>query len=271
MCSQVRAEMRPEVCTEELNLMKTVQPRSPQPDAALAAAGLRLLETYAGLAERGEHLLGRLLAGEAPRQWAHYPEDDAIDHASNYQWFYHSHSPEDRPGAVEHGHIHLFARKPLWGRRLYSRSERAFAELCGNPSANPATRHLLTIGFDAKGLPISLFTVNSWVTGDLMLGADLTLELLSSFTLGTGHPEVDAVIESVARLCEPELREVMRLRDDALRSHQAAGKLQDEALELLSEVRIDLDAKLSALSAVYRPGPKPIGSSLVRPPAQPRR
>ncbi|EGX1118923.1 hypothetical protein CHG34_004605 [Salmonella enterica subsp. enterica serovar Enteritidis] len=28
-----------------------------------------------------------------------------------------------------------------------------------NPSAHPATRHLLTIGFDAKGLPISLFTV----------------------------------------------------------------------------------------------------------------
>jgi len=35
-------------------------------------------------------------------------------------------------------------------------------------------------------------------------------------------------------------------RDDALRSHPAADKLQDEALELLSEVRIDLDAKLSA-------------------------
>lgn len=250
MCSQVRAEMRPEVRTEELISMMKAQPRSPQDDNRLAAARLRLLETYAGLAERGEHLLDRLLAGEAPRQWAHYPQDDAIDHASSYQWFYHSHSPEDRPGAVEHGHIHLFARKPLWGRRLHSRSERAFAELCGNPSANPATRHLLTIGFNAKGLPISLFTVNSWVTGDLMLGSDLTLALLSSVKLHTGYPEVDAVIEAVTQLCGAELREVMQRRDDALRSHQTTNKLQDDALELLSEVRIDLDAKLSALSAV---------------------
>ncbi|QCX48255.1 hypothetical protein E7Z57_03565 [Ralstonia pseudosolanacearum] len=239
--------MRPEVRTEELTSMKKVPPRSPQPDAALAA-GLRLLETYAGLAERGEHLLSRLLAGHAPRQWAHYPEDDAIDYSSGYQWFYHSHSPEDRPGAVEHGHIHLFARQPLWGRRLCSGSERAFAALSGNPSTTPTTRHLLTIGLDAKGLPISLFTVNSWVTGDLMLGADLTLELLASMTLDTGHPEVDAVIASVARLCAAELQVLMQRRDDALRSHSGPDKLQDEALELLSELRINLDAKLSALS-----------------------
>lgn len=211
------------------------------------AAGSRLLETYTGLAERGAHLLGCLLAGQAPRQWAHYPEQDAVDHSSGYQWFYHSHSPEDRPAAIEHGHIHLFARKPLWGRRLYSKSERAFAELCGNPSDDPTTRHLLAIGFDAKGLPISLFTVNSWVTGDLMLGGALTLELLSSMKLDTGHPEVDAVIESVTRLCEPELGMLMQQRDGALRSHTAANKLQDQTLELLSQVSIDLDAKLFCL------------------------
>lgn len=132
---------------------------------------------------------------------------------------------------------------------LRSRSERAFADLCGHRSGSPTTRHLLAIGFDAKGLPISLFTVNSWVTGDLMLGADLTLELLASLTLDTGHPEVDAVIVSVAQLCAPELRELMWRRDEALRSHLAAGKLQDEALELLSFTPIDLDATLSGLLA----------------------
>jgi hypothetical protein len=240
MWSEVRAQVR----TQALNLMQVARPRPLRLDASPAAAGLRLLDVYAGLAARGEHLLGPLLAGQVPRQWAHYPEDDAIDKASGYQWFYHSHSPADRPGVVEHGHIHLFARRPLWGRRLQSRSERAFAELCGNPSVHSTTRHLLTIGFDPKGLPISLFTVNSWVTGDLMLGANLSLELLSSMKLDTGHPEIDAVIESVARLCEPELRQLMWGRDDALRSHPGADKLRDETLELLSEVRIDLDAKL---------------------------
>lgn len=247
MRSQVRPEVCPKVRTQELSHMTKVPPRAASPDASWAAAGLRLLATYRDLAERGEHLLARLLAGQAPRQWAHYPEDDAIDRSGGYQWFYHSHSPEDRPGAVEHGHIHLFARKPLWGRRLYSRSERAFAALCGQPSVHPQTRHLLTIGFDAKGLPISLFTVNSWVTGDLMLGTDLTLALLASMKLDTGYPEVDAVIEAVTRLFEPELRELMQRRDDALRSRPDLGKLGDRSLELLSEIPLDLDARLSAV------------------------
>jgi hypothetical protein len=229
--------------------MKRAQPISRQPDNRQKVAGLRLLEVYAGLAERGVHLLNCVLGGQPPRQWAHYPKEDAIDYVSGYQWFYHSHGPEDRPDAVEHGHIHLFARKPIWGRRIRSKSERAFADLCGNPSANPTTRHLLGIGFNAKGLPISLFTVNSWVTGDLMLGKDLTSELLSSLTLNTGYPEVDAVIESVTQLCGAELLELMRRRDAVLRSNPATDKLQDYALELLSEVHIDLDAKLSVLTA----------------------
>jgi hypothetical protein len=206
-----------------------------------------LLETYAGLAARGGHLLGPLLANRTPLQWAHYPEEDAIDLRSGYQWFYHSHTPEDRPDAGEHGHLHLFARRPLWGRRLRSGAERAFAALCGNPSIRPATRHLLAIGLSAKGLPTSLFTVNSWVTGDLMLGADLTLELLAALTLNTGYPEVDAVIESVVRLCASDLQTLVQRRDEVLRAHPCAAPLQDETLELLSEIRIDLDAKLSPL------------------------
>ena len=206
--------------------------------------GSRLLETYAALAGRGEHLFAGLLGGRAPTQWAHYPDDDAIDGARRYQWFYHSHSPEDRPGALEHGHIHLFARRALWGRRLRSKSERKFAKLCGDPASDANTRHLLAIGFDAKGLPISLFTVNSWVTGDLMLGADLTMELLMSMVLDTGHPEVDAVVESTVRLYLPELCGLMAARDQALAAHVGPDKLADEGLELLSEIAVDLDATL---------------------------
>lgn len=185
-----------------------------------------------------------LLGGSAPKQWAHYPDDDAIDSVRGYQWFYHSHSPEDRPGSAEHGHIHLFARRPLWGRRLRSKSEMEFSKLCGDPVSEAHTRHLLVIGFDAKGLPISLFTVNSWVTGDLMLGADLTMELLANMRLYTGHPEVDAVVESTVRMCIPELYELMAARDQTLAANRGPNKLADTTLELLSEIAVDLDAKL---------------------------
>lgn len=243
--SQVHAEMR----AQELTSMGRGW-RAASPSASMAErAGARLLEAYAGLARRGGHLFGSVLGGQAPKQWAHYPKEDAFCRSGGYQWFYHSHSPEDRPGAVEHGHIHLFARRPLWGRRLQSRSEKTFAKLCGNPNpkSNAKTRHLLAIGFDAKGIPISLFTVNSWVTGDRMLGADLTMDLLSKMELDTGNAEIDAVIESTVRLHLPELAELMASRDRAMSAHAGLNRLDDPALELLSEVRIDLDARLRAL------------------------
>jgi hypothetical protein len=209
-----------------------------------ATAGQRLLKTYATLAARGEHLLHPLLRGNPPVQWRHYPEDDAIDAASGYQWFYHSHAPEDRPGSTEHGHFHLFARRPLWSRRLQSRAEKAFAELTGHPPSSVATRHLLAIGVDAKGLPISLFTVNSWVTGDLMLSASATEKLLSDIRLDTGHPHIDTVLGCVLALCAEEIGQILAARDKALASRPPHEVLEDRTLELLSESAIALDEKL---------------------------
>lgn len=239
----MRPEMRSEMRAQELSATVAGRRLGKEPSEK-SGAGSRLLSAYAALAERGAHLFGDLLMGEAPRQWEHYPKDDAIDATGGYQWFYHSHSPEDRPGTAEHGHIHLFASRPLWARRLRSRAEMEFASLCGNPRATPNTRHLLAIGFDAKGVPISFFTVNSWVTGDLMLGAELTHELLSTMRLDTGHPEIDVVIESVVRLCLSEISALLAVRDRALAGHVHADKLGDHALELLSEISIDLDSKV---------------------------
>jgi hypothetical protein len=213
----------------------------------LRSAGLRLLQTYADLSDTKGHLLDEVLGDAMPLQWAHYPPDDAIDLSSGFQWFYHSHSPEDRPVGSEHGHIHLFARRPLWSRRLQSRSEIEFCRISGRESTQAHTRHLLAIGLNAKGLPISLFTVNSWVTGDQMLSTKLTMQLLASIQLKTGYPKVDAVIESVVHLCLPEVESVLQKRDAKLASFTGANKLQDLGLELLSELPIDLDEKLRCL------------------------
>jgi len=210
-------------------------------------AGRRLLETYAALAASGRHLLQDILAGEPPRQWQHYPEDDAVDSAAGYQWFYHSHSPEDRPGATEHGHFHLFAHRRLWAGRLRSKAEKAFSALTGNPRIDVDTRHLLAFGMNANGLPVSLFTVNSWVTGDLMLNAIATQQLLARMHLNTGYPEIDAVLEGVVALCPEEIHRVLSERDAALAGGSTRGVLDDPALEILSERPIDLDSKLAGL------------------------
>lgn len=213
------------------------------------AAALGLLETYANLAGRGAHLLDALLLGQTPKQWAHYPEDDAIDRASGYQWFYHSHAPGDRPGAAEHGHIHLFARRKRWSRRLGSKREAAFARLPGGVEGPVNTRHLLAIGFDAKGLPVSLFTVNGWVTGDRMLSAETTASLLEGMALDTGYGEVDAVIEAVVRLYRAEIRDLLERRDRTLWDFAGTDVLSNESIEVLSELAIDVDARLQAVEA----------------------
>ena len=216
-------------------------------DRRLRGAARRLVELYAGLAGRGEHLLQALLDGSAPRQWSHYPEDDAVDRASGFQWFYHSHSPEDRDGTAEHGHFHLFARRALWARRLRSKAEQAFAAATGAAACEPvATRHLVCLGIDAKGVPVSLFTVNSWVTGDLMLSAPLTQQLLDGLSLDTGHAAVDAMICAVVGLCRDEIGELLARRDAVLAASGSTDVLQDESLEVLSTMPIDIDRKLSA-------------------------
>ena len=240
----MHAKVHAQVCAQEL-MPDSDRQAMPSDDGSQAAA-LRLLETYAGLARRGVHLFGDVLGGQMPQQWRHYPEDDAIDQASGYQWFYHSHDPEDRLGTREHGHIHLFARHKLWSRRLRSARERNFARLSGEPAVTINTRHLLSIGFDAKGLPTTLFTVNSWVTGDRMLSADLTSELLENISLDTGNQSVDAVIVSLLRLYRGEIRDLLKKRDKTLFAWKGAQTLSDERLELLSEIAISVDAKLSA-------------------------
>lgn len=212
-----------------------------------AFAGRRLIETYTALSKQGEHLLGNLLAGQAPIQWRHYPENDAIDEESGYQWFYHSHSPEDRIGATEHGHLHLFARRKLWSRRMQSRHERAFAEMLGTPDRQVNTRHLLGIGLSSKGIPTTLFTVNSWVTGDLMLSATTTKRLLSNLKLNTGYSLVDTVIEDILTLCEDEIHDVLTHRDQILATRPETHVLENRRLEAISEIPIDLDEKIVAI------------------------
>ena len=216
----------------------------PAPEGEDAAAS-DLLAIYAGLAERRVHLLGDLLTGAPPLPWQRLPADDAVDTAGRYQWFYHSHATEERPAGAEHGHFHLFARRMLWESLPATADERTFRKLCGNPRRNPCARHLIAIGISPKGLPISLFTVNSWVTGDLMLGADATAQLLAKIELDTGYPDIDRMIVSLAHLCGADIRLLLAQRDEVLKTRNPGEVLKDRTLEVLSVAAIDLDERVA--------------------------
>jgi len=213
----------------------------------LRAAVKAIVTCYSSLASNGSHLLAPILDGSPPRQWQHYPADDAIDRQRRYQWFYHSHDPQDRPGAAEHGHFHLFARTEGLAEQLDEAAESAFLRKLGARRRRAPIRHLLAVGTNAVGVPVSLFTVNPWVTGDLPLSGAATVELLRRLRLATGHPLIDSVLTSVVRLHEPEIQALIAQRDRSLFARAARGPraLDDETLEVTSSIALDVDRRLT--------------------------
>lgn len=241
----MRAEVQCQVRAEELT-------------SGQVRAARELLDVYSRLAQKGAHALGELLAGGPPRAWDRLPADDAVDRSGLYQWFYHSHGPEDGRGAAEHGHFHLFARRALWERIAAEAGENEFASVAGS-SPDAETRHLLAISMDAKGVPTALFTVASPVTGDAMMNARASFEALRRFALDTGFPAIDRLLASLIALCLPEVRSLLIRRDKALRAARARGS---EPPEVLSETALDVDSKIAAASRATsrarrpaRPGP----------------
>lgn len=216
----------------------------------------RIVRVYQVLSKSGAHLLDPVLMGKQPTQWAHYPDDDAVDKRCRFQWYYHSHSPADRPGAVEHGHFHLFARTDARRYPIDQKVESAFLKKLGSEDSSAKTRHLLAISLSPVGVPISIFTTNRWVTGDQLLSSEASLRLLQSLTLDTGNTLIDRLIGSLVHLFEPNLRSLFRQRDRALlaRARRGPGALDDESAEVLSEFPVDLDRAIAtARHRAFRP------------------
>ena len=244
MWPEMRVQLRGQVRSQELT------------PAARARAARQLLNVYAGLASREEHLLRGLLANGPPAQWERLPRDDAVDRAGMFQWFYHCHAPEDRPGTAEHGHFHLFAKRALWEPRAGEPDEIEFAKLAGAAPEDSGTRHLFGVSLDPKGVPSSLFAVDSSATGDAMMSVGGTLRALRAMKLDTGFPEIDRVLESVVALCDEDLRELLERRDEALRA-SGPGAGAEPGSDVLSETPIDLDRRLEAALRPTRPTRRP--------------
>ncbi len=213
-----------------------------------------LLGCYEYLSKTNQHLLFPLLGTRTPRQWAHYPEDDVIDRSTGYQYFYHSHSPEDRQN-TEHGHFHLFARMDSEKHEIEANTETKFLDkLKSTPVRQSNNVNLLCISLDAKSLPISMSTVNRWVTEDHLLSWNSTLSLLKGFHISTpGYETVNQWLEAMLGLFLPEIVDLLVQRDLKLATLAESNNhqndlLEDKNIELLSETVIDIDQKIAAIS-----------------------
>ncbi len=133
--------------------------------------------------------------------WQHYPGNDAIDTTAAWQFYYHAHE-SDREGGVrhprEHGHIHLFRR-----------------------SAKGVLSHLAGLSLDARGIPLTWFACNQWVTGERWrTGADMGRGL-HTLTLEVRGPLAGAAkwLADLVRGYARPLQEMLLARDTALATY----------------------------------------------------
>lgn len=223
------------------------------PLATMLAGAEDLIGCYQELAQDARHLLQDLLHGEQPRQWEHYPHEDVIDSVHGYQYFYHSHAPEDREDAAEHGHFHLFARLDNALHVPDEAAEQAFLTGMAADAASGNTANLLCVSLNARGVPTSFFTVNRWVTGDQLLSAPATLALLRGFVLETQEfTLVNRWLKALLQLFWPQIETLLQQRDAALLRLIAEGKalplLDNPMVEVLSECAIDIDQQIGLLN-----------------------
>ena len=67
---------------------------------------------------------------------------------------------------------------------------------------------------------------------------------MRNLKLDTGYPSFDVVIETSVTLHQGEIRELLTQRDIALLGWRGTSALSDPSMEVLSELRMEVDAKL---------------------------
>jgi hypothetical protein len=193
-------------------------------------AGRAALAIAANLRERGRTVVELAMNAKAFEHWAMYPWDGGvIDKATRSQWFYHSH-----PESPEHGHFHTF---------YHHRNQLV---------------HLVAVAMDDRGEPVSLFTVNRWVTDDFYLPAQRIAPLVSQFRIANDafDRDVNAWLRNVLLLYKDEIVALLTERDAAFAhyraTHDGRAPFEDRDLDVTSAVDIRLEAKVEALEAELR-------------------
>lgn len=204
--------------------------RRPEAVEAFIAATMKL-------AEAGPPLMRRVVPDdELFRIWDHFPKDDAVDAVSGARWFYHAHAPNEG-GREEHGHFHLFLDRASFEKRG------CIAAPIEPGLDKPELVHIAGLSIDLRGVPVRLFTTNRWATDEWLYPAGNILDRLTLFDLthATGDPLVNAWLTAALPAFAPELRMLLRERDQVLAS-RSPSFFEARQHEMLSAVELDLAA-----------------------------
>jgi hypothetical protein len=214
----------------EEGLHVPLEERPPERLRGSLEAGRTARAIAEALRAEGRTVVDVAMNGKPYEPWAMYPwQGGVIDTATRSQYFYHSH-----PQSPEHGHFHLF---------YHHRNQLV---------------HLVALAMDNRGEPVSLFTVNRWVTDDFYLPAAELQAMLPHFRIANDafDREVGGYLRAVLLLYEVEIAALQRERDRVFAAyraeHNGRSPYEDRDLEVTSALKIRLEGHIAALEAELR-------------------
>lgn len=218
---------------------------------AMIEAGEQAVDCMRVLAKTGDNIVGELLRDiDTFYEWDHYPKGDVYDQETHAQYYYHAHPKEERPG--EHGHFHTFLRPKGMPKSIKPAPVDDY-EAPKDP--DDALSHIVGINMDKFGVPVSLFTTNRWVTGEIWYAADDVIELIDHFDMDLAWPSwpVNRWITAMLQLFRPQIVDLLHQRDARVaewaEQHPGTNVFEDRDLEVTSEISISIDDQMAALMA----------------------
>lgn len=245
---RVQETSHEEVVIDEELLTKRLSRCSTGELEEMLSAGLEVEEWSQILRKTGSHVVSEVLKGQGVfSTMEHYPLSDAFDEETYSQYYYHTH----RGG--EHGHFHLFLRQggmeigtiPL----LYDERNLKLDDI-------QTFAHLVAISMDDQGVPIGLFTVNRWVTGEDWYGAEDLKKMIHRFSVNHAYPSyvVNRWLKVMLILFRPQIEDLIDTRDQILRKNQNGislkALLEEQELEVLSEEKISIETQIKVIRIV---------------------
>ncbi|OGT31026.1 MAG: hypothetical protein A3E87_06355 [Gammaproteobacteria bacterium RIFCSPHIGHO2_12_FULL_35_23] len=198
----------------------------------------KIKECYRVLGKAGSNIVWEILRqSDKFYQWDHYPKGDVYDSETHCQYYYHAHNPEASDRLPEHGHFHIFIRKPGIPKKIKAATLPTAWQV---PDNTQELCHLIAIAMDDKGFPIRLFTVNRWVTAESWYHAKDVIKLLDLFAIDHTWPSwpTNIWLTEMVKIHKLTIIELIKKRDKALKAWQKkypnVNPYEDRNLEILS-------------------------------------
>ncbi|TRD12291.1 hypothetical protein FGU71_10740 [Erythrobacter insulae] len=206
-----------------------------------------VIETITQMAQEQRPLMLRVVPEDEVHFWTHYPKKDARDKHCKSRWYYHVHAPGTRD-VKEHGHFHLFLHRTQLPEGLEPKVWPPQGE-----DAKAHVTHLICLSIDTNGIPASWFTVNRFVTNEFLYPADVMINHLSDFNVDHTQEDdcVNRFVTAMVALYRDEIAELLKQRDarqaELFAEHGDTAFEKESGVEVLSQIPIDLDAKINGL------------------------